>query len=134
QVIAALPSGGRLRLENCVGAGERGLALWYNRHDVQGCSVQLAHNTLTVQAPVLLLLNHQPNFKTAVPPLRLEASENILDGQDALLSVRQWEGYLSGGKPRPAAEVVQLLPRLIAWRPERNLYRPVDAFLTLSTI
>src|SRR5262249_25706739 len=55
QVIGALPSGGRLSLENCVGAGERGLALWYNRRDLQGCSVRLEHKTLAGQAPGLFM-------------------------------------------------------------------------------
>jgi len=134
QVTVGLPTSGRLRMENCVAAGQTALALWHIPRDTNDFSVRLAHNSLAVREPLLLLLNRQPNLESAAPPLRLEVSENVLHGQDTLLNIRQWDGFLAGGRARPSAEVVQLLPRLVAWRPERNLYRPAEAFLTLSTI
>jgi len=128
------PDTGRLTLENSVGSGDAGLSIWLCRRAFADMSVRLAHNTLVARVPILLFLNPEGGFFDDGPPIRLEAYENILEGQDGILDVRQWNGSLVAGKPRPTNEIEQLLPRLVAWRAERNLYHPSNGFLSHSSV
>lgn len=82
-----LSRGGRLIVENTVMlGGDLGVALHYRQPGLANAAVEWTHNTLVVGSPIALFLDTspappQPGADTAAKPIPLQATDNLLDGQ-----------------------------------------------------
>jgi len=123
-----LPHRGRLILDNNVMlGGDIGAAFHYRQPDLAGVSIELTRNTLVVQTPICLFLDtppapQPPGADAPARPIRLQASDNLLDGQFEVMEFYQSADFLSRRLPLDAGSAQDLLGRLIAWKEQNNVY------------
>jgi serine/threonine protein kinase len=113
---------GRLVIENCLQTSQVGLA-FHCRHDTADTSIRLAHNTFRGCSPLVLVLDGLPAGAADGPaqqPVQVEAVENVWHGWH-MLRLHQSDVFLSRAKQLPQRGQ-SVLPRLVRWRDERNLY------------
>jgi hypothetical protein len=133
-VSVDLPNDGQLRLENNVFANPLGHALnlrWADR-DLHDSAVHLKHNTVVspgvaiIQQVVVVPGSAEPGAAPARQPVQMNVSENLFDpnahpgGMFCLLVPPV--AYREDAKPLSVKGAERLLPRLMAWREDRNLY------------
>jgi hypothetical protein len=133
-VAVRLSNSGKVKLENnlfrCLEA--HALGLDWPRPDLQNWTIHLNHNTVaTRNFAITHGLEYVP--KSAEPgaapdrqPVQMKVSANLfypLDPTDCVFSLLMPpDFYRKDARPFSAEEAKQLLPRLMGWREERNLY------------
>jgi hypothetical protein len=128
RVDHVLPHRGRLIVANNVMlGGDIGVAYHYRQPDLTNVAIELTRNTLVVQTPIALFLDTPPTppapgTDAPAKPIRLQASDNLLDGQLQVLELFQSEDFLSRRQPLDADSAQEHLGRLIAWKEQNNVY------------
>jgi hypothetical protein len=131
-VVWRVPSEGRFVVENCICVGGQYFSLFDTE---SGAAFQLVGNTLLRPNQIHGLLN--PGFgdipKTVLDtpprePLQIVASSNVLDWSTAAFQFQQTSEL---GPYFDVADAEKLLPHLIHWTEERNLFRRERPFLDL---
>ena len=129
-----LPNNGKMILENNFFSAPFGhaLDLFWVRPDLHNLAIHLQHNTVAtrrvaiVQNLIVVPESAKPGAATDRQPVQMHVSANLFDSIDptdsifSLLLPPDW--YDKDAKSLSANEAEGLLPRLMAWREERNLY------------
>jgi hypothetical protein len=123
-----LPHRGRLILENNVMlGGDIGAAFHYRQPDLADVDIELRRNTLVVQSPLGLFLDTPPAAQApatgaSAKPIRLRASDNLLDGEVQVMEFFQSADFLSRRSPLDAGSAQDLLGQLLVWKEQNNVY------------
>jgi WD40 repeat protein len=126
---------GQFLMDNCLHLGGDTVAAHYRDLDPKEFSFRLARNTLVGEAFFRLNLDQPPKLSGELdpaPPLRVEASANVISVRHSVLVCGQSPTYLAQAKDLRPDEVKALLPRLVAWRDRGNLFAPGKNFLAAN--
>jgi WD40 repeat protein len=131
------PTGGRLILHNnVVSGGEAALGFHYRHPGLQDVSLRLTGNTLKTAMPLALLLDRIPE-PAAKPgtsiPIRVEATGNLFDGREAVMTLAQDPTFIQPAQRLSANAALAVLPRVVAWEGQHNLYAANRDFLNLTS-
>jgi sugar lactone lactonase YvrE len=132
------PEGGRLVMENCVTLGGGfGLGVVFTAPPARGASARLRQNTLAAGWSVLVQLDVPvavpgPNASPEETSLTLTAEGNVFDADSAVVALVQTGVSLQRSKALSPAEAEALLPGLLTWRGQRNMY-PSCGLLSFSS-
>jgi hypothetical protein len=131
-IVWSMPAGGKCSLENCVLFGTHAVQGECSRTDVSGASFHLRSNTIVrPQLPVTALnLFKSPKLlksHAGVPPIRMEATANILDAP-SVFALDQHPSQDMNALESDKAE--EYLVDLLDWRDKGNLYTPGTSSLT----
>jgi hypothetical protein len=131
---ADLPNDGELSLENNVFASPVGhlLNLRWMDQDLHNCVVHLKHNTVVspglaiLQELIVVPKSAEPGAAPDRQPVRMKVSENLFDPiarpDSNFCLLFPPDAYREDAEPLSAEEAEHLLPRLMDWREDRNLY------------
>jgi hypothetical protein len=111
---------GRLTIDNCVHFGK--IAVFGNAEDLAGAAIDLRRNTTLGEHCVWLGWLSPPKTLEEMDrksPMRLSATANIFDAQYAVLRCDQ---FIDRQSAFDAQELESLLPGVLAWTDDRNLY------------
>jgi len=144
-VFWRLSSNGSVVLENNVfGCGTAALGLEWGPRDLHDVAVRLRHNTAVTDFSIIHGLevvpeSAGPDSAPGRQPVRMHVSANVFDpisptGGRTLSVLLPPNWYDKGTKPLSPEEAERLLPRLMAWREERNLYRKNMSFQTVRQV
>jgi sulfatase modifying factor 1 len=124
-------SGGRINLDNCVGASDTALVflhLWESPQQdgvLRDVSMRISRSTLLApRAPAILSLYDRPRLDAsgARPlPLQIEM-ENVLVDKGSAFALSLHPNYLKQHGPLPLSEAEALLGRVLDWKGRKNLY------------
>lgn len=126
-----------LIMVNCLQAGSGAICLDNYSHDPREVSVVLTRNTRVTNSGLFSLSLNRPldplEGTRAAKLVRLEAAGNIFDSTWSLLQVAQIRPLDPSRQALSAAAAESLLPRVLAWQGDRNLYSIGETgYLTLS--
>ena len=131
-VVCASDGTRRLLLDNCVHAGSHAFTTAIYEPESKGVSIRLTRNTFAATKFPLNLWGVPPAGLYAAltaPPITLDASENIFDGQDGLFAFEQHHEAVKEGKPLPLPEAKKVLQRLLECREHQNVLGGDDNLL-----
>jgi hypothetical protein len=130
------PPAGRFVLDNCVLAGDAGLAFWFENSDLRDVTIRLVHNTLCVGTAFQFSLNRDPGRLPGRGEPRafsVEAAANVVDARKGVFLFEQAAGlFVPDRQVLQPDEAERLLPRLLAWHDQHNLYPEAPSFLNLA--
>jgi hypothetical protein len=132
------PPGGKLFLHNnLIGGGEVGLAVHYRHPNLKDVLLQVTSNTLVADMPIAFHFDRIPEpAKGSLPqdrkPVHVAASDNLIDGRHAMVSFVQDLWFIPPAKRLPAHKVTAILPQVVSWSGQRNLYAAERDFVNLS--
>ena len=145
-IVSQLPNNGKLILENNLLSGpcHHGLELVWHRPDLHNVAVNLNHNTVATLRVAIVqgLMSLPESAEAGAAPdrqaVQMHVSSNLFESMNSsehmlsLLLPPDW--YDNDAKPLSPTEAEGLLPRLMAWREERNLYSSGLSFQTMRRV
>jgi WD40 repeat protein len=124
-VVNANDGMSRLVLDNCVQTGSWALTTAVYQPGSEQVSIRLARNTFVAGGfPVELWAMRGPEVyahKTG-PCIEVDAAENVFDGEMGLFLFEQSHEAVKDAKLLQLPEAKVLLPRLVGWREQQNVY------------
>jgi serine/threonine protein kinase len=112
---------GKAIIDNCVLHTQVGFR-FHCRPELHDTSIELTHNTAINAWPVVLVLDSLRDDIPLNPPTHINAKECVFRGSAGLMHFSQSDRFVAEQRPMNNDQAFALLPRLVRWSDQRNLY------------
>jgi hypothetical protein len=112
---------GKVIVDNCLLHTQVGIC-FHCRRELRETSIQLTHDTTIGAWPFVLVLDSLSDAMTTKRLMHVNAKECVFRGGSGVLHFSQSDRFVAQHRPLSNDQALALLPRLVQWTEQRNLY------------